>query len=121
MSVRLLLTKKPLFLLLLWAEVAVPHWSYPASPAEHQPYMSPSVVVYWLFDARAERYAPYALAWFWSGGELALLDETRDGTRWFLVSKSLTFPPALTWAREKRERMLMICPFKKQSHVKYAL
>ncbi|CAH0698203.1 unnamed protein product [Spodoptera exigua] len=48
----------------LWAEVAVPHCAYPATSAEHQPYRSPSVVVYWLFEARAERYAPYARAWF---------------------------------------------------------
>ncbi|CAH0699539.1 unnamed protein product [Spodoptera exigua] len=48
-SVRLLLTKNPLFLLLVWAEVAVPHCAYPATPAEHQPLRAPSVVVYWLF------------------------------------------------------------------------
>ncbi|CAH0699526.1 unnamed protein product [Spodoptera exigua] len=59
-SVRLLLIKTPLFLLLLWAEVAVPHCAYPATPAEHQPYRAPSVVVYWLFEVRAERCAPYA-------------------------------------------------------------
>ncbi|CAH0691699.1 unnamed protein product [Spodoptera exigua] len=57
-SVRLILTKNPPFLLLLWAEVAVPHCAYPATPAEHKPYRAPSVVVYWLFEARAERYAP---------------------------------------------------------------
>ncbi|CAH0692023.1 unnamed protein product [Spodoptera exigua] len=39
-------------LLLLWAEVAVPHGAYPATPAEHQPYGAPSVVVDWLFEAR---------------------------------------------------------------------
>ncbi|CAH0698328.1 unnamed protein product [Spodoptera exigua] len=44
----------------LGAEVAVPHCAYPAPPADHQPYRAPSVVVYWLFEARAERYAPYA-------------------------------------------------------------
>ncbi|KAF9824816.1 hypothetical protein SFRURICE_019863, partial [Spodoptera frugiperda] len=38
----------------------------------HQPYWAPSVVV-WLFEARAERDAPYARVWFWSGGELPLL------------------------------------------------
>ncbi|CAH0690236.1 unnamed protein product [Spodoptera exigua] len=53
-------------------EVAVPHCAYPATPAEHQPYRAPSVVVYWLFEARAERYALYVRAWFWSGGELPL-------------------------------------------------
>ncbi|CAH0664146.1 unnamed protein product [Spodoptera exigua] len=54
------------------AEVAVPHCAYPATPAEHQPYgalLEPSVVVYWLFAARADRYR----VWFWSGGELPLL------------------------------------------------
>ncbi|CAH0698573.1 unnamed protein product [Spodoptera exigua] len=41
-------TKNPVpFLLQLWAEVAVPHCAYPATPAEHQPYWAPSVVVYW--------------------------------------------------------------------------
>uniref|UniRef100_A0A2H1WSB7 SFRICE_041716 n=1 Tax=Spodoptera frugiperda TaxID=7108 RepID=A0A2H1WSB7_SPOFR len=38
----------------------------------HQPYWAPSVVV-WLFEARAERDAPYVRVWFWSGGELLLL------------------------------------------------
>uniref|UniRef100_A0A2H1W0L0 SFRICE_015057 n=1 Tax=Spodoptera frugiperda TaxID=7108 RepID=A0A2H1W0L0_SPOFR len=38
----------------------------------HQPYWLPSVVV-GLFEARAERDAPYARVWFWSGGELPLL------------------------------------------------
>ncbi|CAH0699120.1 unnamed protein product [Spodoptera exigua] len=65
-SVRLLLTDKPPFLLLLWAEAAVTHCAYPATPAEHQPYRAPSVMVYWLFEARAKRYAPYARVWFWS-------------------------------------------------------
>ncbi|CAH0686089.1 unnamed protein product [Spodoptera exigua] len=45
--------KTPLFLLLLWAEVAVPHCVYPATPSENQPYRAPFVVVYWLFEARA--------------------------------------------------------------------
>ncbi|KAF9798696.1 hypothetical protein SFRURICE_007026 [Spodoptera frugiperda] len=40
--------------------------------SSHQPYWAPSVVV-WLFEARAERDAPYARVWFWSGGELPLL------------------------------------------------
>ncbi|CAH0699602.1 unnamed protein product [Spodoptera exigua] len=57
----------------LMAEVAVPHCSYPATLVEHQPCRAPSVVVYLLFEARAERYAPYARVWFWSGGELPLL------------------------------------------------
>ncbi|CAH0674178.1 unnamed protein product [Spodoptera exigua] len=57
--------------------VAVPHCAYPATPAEHQPFRAPSVVVEWLFEARAERYAPYARAWFWSGGELPLLADRR--------------------------------------------
>ncbi|CAH0703748.1 unnamed protein product [Spodoptera exigua] len=70
-SVRLLLTKNPLFLLLLWAEVAVPHCAYAATPVEHQLYRAPSVV-YWLFEVRAELYAPYARAWFWSGGNNVL-------------------------------------------------
>uniref|UniRef100_A0A2H1V3N2 SFRICE_010736 n=1 Tax=Spodoptera frugiperda TaxID=7108 RepID=A0A2H1V3N2_SPOFR len=39
----------------------------------HQPYWAPSMVVLWLFEARAERDAPYARVWFWSGGELPLL------------------------------------------------
>uniref|UniRef100_A0A2H1WQN0 SFRICE_015672 n=1 Tax=Spodoptera frugiperda TaxID=7108 RepID=A0A2H1WQN0_SPOFR len=43
----------------------------------HQPYWAPSVValsmVVWIFEARVERYAPYARVWFWSGGELPLL------------------------------------------------
>ncbi|CAH0691630.1 unnamed protein product [Spodoptera exigua] len=38
---------------------------------------APSVVFEWLFEARAERYAPYARAWFWSGGELPLLADRR--------------------------------------------
>uniref|UniRef100_A0A2H1VGG7 SFRICE_041561 n=1 Tax=Spodoptera frugiperda TaxID=7108 RepID=A0A2H1VGG7_SPOFR len=38
----------------------------------HQPNWAPSVVV-WLFEARAERDAPYARVWLWSGGELPLL------------------------------------------------
>ncbi|CAH0697521.1 unnamed protein product [Spodoptera exigua] len=54
------------------AEVAVPHCAYPVAPAEHQPYWAPTVVVYWLFEARAERYAPYARV-RWSGSELPLL------------------------------------------------
>ncbi|CAH0697126.1 unnamed protein product [Spodoptera exigua] len=37
---------------MLWAEVAVPHCGYPATPAEHQQYRAPSVAVYWLFEAR---------------------------------------------------------------------
>ncbi|CAH0668745.1 unnamed protein product [Spodoptera exigua] len=69
--------RTPLFLLLLWAKVVVPHCSYPATPAEHQPFRARFVVVYWLFEARAERYAPYARAWFWSGGELPLLADRR--------------------------------------------
>ncbi|KAF9800698.1 hypothetical protein SFRURICE_015352 [Spodoptera frugiperda] len=51
----------------------------------HQPYWAPSVVV-WLFEARAERDAPYARVWFWSGGELPLLavrrPETRNNNLW---------------------------------------
>ncbi|CAH0663662.1 unnamed protein product [Spodoptera exigua] len=35
--------------------VAVPHCACPATPAEHQPYRAPSVVVYWLFEVRADR------------------------------------------------------------------
>ncbi|KAF9805331.1 hypothetical protein SFRURICE_007574, partial [Spodoptera frugiperda] len=36
---------------------------------EHQPYWTLSVVV-WLLEACAERDAPYARVWFWSGDEL---------------------------------------------------
>ncbi|CAH0698181.1 unnamed protein product [Spodoptera exigua] len=56
----------------------MPHCAYPATPAEHQPFRAPSVVVYWLFEVRAERYAPYARVWFWSGGELPLLAVRRS-------------------------------------------
>uniref|UniRef100_A0A2H1VTE6 SFRICE_004268 n=1 Tax=Spodoptera frugiperda TaxID=7108 RepID=A0A2H1VTE6_SPOFR len=71
-SVRLLLTKNH----------TVPSPALSRSPGNllrcpqlrirHQPYWAPSVVV-WLFEARAERDAPYARVWFWSGGELPLL------------------------------------------------
>ncbi|CAH0698298.1 unnamed protein product [Spodoptera exigua] len=32
----------------------------------------------WLFEARAERYAPYARDWFWSGGALPLLADRNE-------------------------------------------
>ncbi|CAH0668974.1 unnamed protein product [Spodoptera exigua] len=35
---------------------------------ERQPYWAPTVVVYWLFEARAELYSPYARVWFCTGG-----------------------------------------------------
>ncbi|CAH0698074.1 unnamed protein product [Spodoptera exigua] len=41
----------------LMAEAAVPYCAYPATPAEHQPYRAPSVVVYRLFE-RGERHKP---------------------------------------------------------------
>ncbi|KAF9800959.1 hypothetical protein SFRURICE_014132 [Spodoptera frugiperda] len=41
----------------------------------------------WLFEARAERNAPHARVWFWSGGELPLLTVRR---------------PALTVAGDRR-------------------
>uniref|UniRef100_A0A2H1WFP1 SFRICE_040286 n=1 Tax=Spodoptera frugiperda TaxID=7108 RepID=A0A2H1WFP1_SPOFR len=56
----------------------------------HQPYWAPSVVV-WLFEARAERDAPYTRVWFCSGGELPLLIVRR---------------PALTVAGDRPECLL---------------
>ncbi|KAF9803009.1 hypothetical protein SFRURICE_012254, partial [Spodoptera frugiperda] len=38
-------------------------------------------VVVWLFEACAERDAPYARVWFWSGGELPLLAVRRPVAR----------------------------------------
>ncbi|CAD0249735.1 unnamed protein product [Spodoptera exigua] len=40
--------------------VAVPHCVYPATPAEHQPFRAPSVVVYWLFEARGTLRAAHS-------------------------------------------------------------
>ncbi|CAH0699288.1 unnamed protein product [Spodoptera exigua] len=47
--------------------------STPPTDTRNEVVRAPSVVVYWLFEARAERYAPYARVWFWSGCELPLV------------------------------------------------
>ncbi|CAH0663866.1 unnamed protein product [Spodoptera exigua] len=69
---------------------------------------APSVVVYWLFEARAERYAPYAPVWFWSRGELRPFFTSRalgDSEK----SKKATYVSVLTISAFSLERYLAIC------------
>ncbi|CAH0697957.1 unnamed protein product [Spodoptera exigua] len=55
------------------AEAEVTYCVAPEPWLNISPKARPSVVVYWLFESRVKRYAPYARVRFWSGGELPLL------------------------------------------------
>ncbi|CAH0697192.1 unnamed protein product [Spodoptera exigua] len=72
-----------------WADATVPHF------ACNRLNISPTglrVMVYWLFEARTEFYAPYARVFFCSGGELPLLAVRR---------------PALTVAEDRLSKFLL--------------
>ncbi|KAF9803219.1 hypothetical protein SFRURICE_007494 [Spodoptera frugiperda] len=56
------------------------------APIGHQPYWAPSVV-FWLFEALAERSAPLVQVWFWSGGGLPLLGISRLEIKVSLTAK----------------------------------